>query len=201
MGISEIPDKTVIQGAVSGDGFQDIRFDASTHAAHTITYAHHEIHSGSSYCTAVGDSNLGSAGTIMIYFTTPNSTDRLHFVPAAQGSLSTTFDLIEGATVTAGTGSILPIYNRNRVIGTSGTVLDNTNPPVEGRATKDPTGLDAGTIIYTDTFGGKKVGGGNRDLNEWVLKQDTTYIARITSNINSNVVSMALNWYEHTDRS
>jgi len=39
-------------------------------------------------------------------------------------------------------------------------------------------------------------------INEFVLKQDTTYAMRITgAGVTDNgVASIKLNWYEHTDR-
>ena len=38
------------------------------------------------------------------------------------------------------------------------------------------------------------------DDGEFVLKQNTKYLIRITSNSDANKVTTALEWYEHTDK-
>ena len=51
---------------------------------------------------------------------------------------------------------------------------------------------------------GKKGGGiGNRDTDEYILKQNTTYYFRLKGTVNGvdNVVaSLELSWYEHTNK-
>ena len=47
---------------------------------------------------------------------------------------------------------------------------------------------------------GKGGGGGEaRALHEWVLKQNTKYLLRITSHTDANVISVSFDWYEHTN--
>jgi len=45
---------------------------------------------------------------------------------------------------------------------------------------------------------GKKVGGSHRGTEEWILKRNTLYAFRCTSNADNNVVQMNLDWYEET---
>ncbi len=42
--------------------------------------------------------------------------------------------------------------------------------------------------------------GGSRGSQEWILKQNTTYYAAIISATASNIVSIKMEWYEHTDK-
>lgn len=44
-------------------------------------------------------------------------------------------------------------------------------------------------------------GGGTRDSQEIILKQNSTYLVRVTeNNIQATNINVVFDWYEHTDK-
>ena len=170
--------------------------DATTNAITTITYEHHELHAGSHFTFSI-DSTVGDADTLGLLIITPNTTKWAHMVFSVQGALDTRFEIFE--TNTATPGSTRPAYNNDRNSATVNTTLVK-NVAVVG-------GAD-GTKIFRSHFGvdsglgaNRKTGGGSdRAGQEWILKQNTQYMIAIISATAGNVVSLALNWYEHTNK-
>lgn len=171
---------------------QHIRFsvDRATNALNTIDYAHHEIHSGSSF-TADYTVELGNGATIDILVITPNTTKWAHMEYTLLCELETEIKIYEAVT-TSNDGTGLTEFNRNRNSATAATTV----------ASHTPTVTDTGTLIRTKHFGsGKTSGGEARDLAEIILKQNTKYLYRITNATSSvNYITFLLHWYEHTDR-
>jgi len=180
-----------IQGG-GGGSKGSARLDASTEALETVSYAHHEIHSGSHFF--VSDQATGASGaTREFLITTPDTTKWSHLIFEAQSTLLTTMALYEGADRN---GTNLQVaYNNNRNSGTSATTTVH-------EATAG--GTTDGTLIWTAKWGtaagGGKVGGAARQDSEIILLQDTKYILRLTSGANNNVISTLLEWYEHTNK-
>ena len=182
--------------AVSASGQRaPLQQDAATWALTGITYEHHEVHSGSHF-TFTLDSTVGDADTLGVLIVTPNTTKWAHMVFDVLGALDTQVKLFETSTHTA--GGTRTSYNNNRNSATVNTTL-----------VKNWTrGVSDGTQIFTSHFGidagvgaGRVTGGGGaRGETEWVLKQNTTYFFAIISATASNIVSMRLSWYEHTDK-
>jgi hypothetical protein len=173
--------------------------DGATTAFRTVTYAHHEIHSGSSF--AVGhNGTINADATIEITFKTPDTTKWAHMVVSSRSSGEANICIYEEATVTAGSGTEKTIYNRNRNSATTSTLINNADPAVAGLITVDPTVTDDGTCIYEEHFGsGQTRGGAVRGTDEFVLKQNAQYVIRVTSEAAANDCDICLNWYEHTD--
>ena len=167
--------------------------DGSTSAIKTITYPHHEIHSGSSYHAS--DVQSVSTTTIKWQVTTPDSLAYAHMIFNVECTGEMLVIVTEGSDRTDGTA--LSEINRNRV-GTpaaAGTIV-----------TRTPTGgdTDGATTILTTRVGSTGVGsktlsgGGARGTNEYILKPNTKYVVSVTTYA-AVFVSLELDWYEHTN--
>lgn len=164
--------------------------DASTETLQTISYEHHEIHSGSHYNYCDYSLNEGSGNTIEFVMTTPNTTKWAHLVFQVYSSEGATLELYEGTTGVTGGTAITP-RNNNR---NSSNVSDIT-------LIKDPTTItDNGTRASGYLAGGGRTSGVVERGNEFVLKQNTAYLVRITSLAVSNDISWCAEWYEHTNK-
>lgn len=170
--------------------FIRLRVDSATGALNVIDYAHHEIHGGSSF-TADYTVELGNGATIDILVITPNTTKWAHMEYNLLCELETELKIYEGVT-TSNDGTGLTEFNRNRNSATAATTVVSHTPTV----------TNTGTLIRTKHFGtGKTSGGEAREIGEFILKQNTKYLYRITNATTSNnYISFILNWYEHTNR-
>jgi len=186
----------------SGAGeVDDVRIDASTNVLTTIDYAHHEIHSGSSfhaYINATGGS--GTKGTIT--FITPDTTTYMHAFFYTLSNVAAKITFGEGATVTAASGTDFPALNRNRNLAatSTATVLASGSAGGAGNVTTGATVTGFGTILKLIEVGIGKSGGEVRSVDEWVLKRNTVYALEIESQAASSEVTAALDWYEHADK-
>lgn len=167
-------------------------FDSATYALNTVDYAHHEIHGGSSFVASY-IANVANAGTINVTITTPDTTKYAHMLWVIGTELESELRFYEGSTITGGTA--LAAFNRNRnSSGTSTCVVMGT-----------PTVGTVGSLIFTDHLGGgsaaARFGGETRGVNEWVLKKNTTYTVQlVNATASDNYMSVALDWYEHTNK-
>ena len=172
----------------SGAGETDeIRMDASTNTLQTLTYEHHEIHSGSHYYLS-GHEQEASAGTIEFVFTT-HATIETHLVFEVEGSASIQIDLFEGSSSVVGGAATTP-FNNNRNSGNSAVTT----------VIKDPTSITDGTLIDSHMKGANKTSGNVGRENEIVLDLSNVYLLRITSGAINNDIDYRISWYEHTPK-
>lgn len=167
--------------------------DDATGAVETIDYAHHEVHSGRHFTFSAYDSDLDIGGTLEFIVTTPDTTRWSHLVGTITGALHTDFEFFEDTTHT--TGAAQNVYNNNRnSANAAGTTVHLSND----------NNAD-GTLLFSTSFGidtgsGNNLrtgGGGSRAENEWMLKQNTKYLFRLTSQATNNNCALVLSWYEH----
>lgn len=164
--------------------------DKATYALNVIPYEHHEIHAGSHFNYCDYALNQANGATIEILLTTPDTTKWTHFTFEFFASEGATLDLYEGPTGIVGGTSITP-RNNNRNSDTVSTVT----------MIKDPTSIAAdGTKAAGFLAGGGRTAGFSSREKENILKQNTTYLARITSLAVSNDIAWCSEWYEHTDK-
>ncbi len=163
-----------------------ITVDESTRAIVFIDQEHHELHEGN-YFTILCIDDLGNAEVYDMLIVAPDTTEWAHLVWEIEHELETLIQFYRDATY-SDIGIIEPSFNRN---GNS----DNTATTLVYR---DATITDVGTLVGTIQQGaGKKAGGSDRQSNEFILKQDTVYLIRITNlTANDNLVFIKLNWYE-----
>ncbi len=170
-----------------------------------IDVSHHEIHEGDSFtCNAI-DLTLASAATMSLAFKTPSGTKRVHifhrFVTLTGGHVEVT----EGPTWTNQSGAKQAIYNRKREasMGSSGMLEDQAQAEfvASNNMILEPGSISGGTVIHTSYAFGRKnqFTGANRETDELILKPDTQYTYKFTSDAADNSANMVLDWYEHTD--
>lgn len=186
--------------------------DASTGAVMTVEYAHHEIHSGSSFAvgysvtTGNNDDHRTSIG-----FTAPNTTKWMHLVATVSASHAAEFFLREAPTIDNDAGTQAVAYNRNRNSTKVSTVLSLEGTPTAGSVTTFTEAQLAGATFSGGTSleyvlmqaggGPKAVGGASRGSQEWILDQGVTYLLTVQNvGANANTHVIHLDWYEHTDK-
>jgi hypothetical protein len=164
-----------------------------TGAVKGIDSDHSYIHEGRLYQSDITQSLSATNGTYAISIKTAED-GYTHYRPSTiiASADKLTVSLYEGATVTGGTD--LDATNHNRL---SANISGNT-------LKKGVTVTDAGTLLeqvyLAGTVGtgqlrsGSSLGAG---INEWVLKQDTTYLIQLSNASDSaNIVHMNIFWYE-----
>lgn len=163
--------------------------DKSTRATTTIDHSHHEIHDGSHYYYADYALNQAVSTEIEFIFVTPDTSKWAHLLFSASSSDGITVELYEGSTGIVGGTSITPRNNNRNSTNTSVITL-----------TKDPVSIAGdGTRAAGFVAGGTRTAGNVERESEFLLKQNETYLVRITSLANANDISWDAEWYEHTD--
>ena len=173
------------------DNFQKMSIDNTTGDFTVISREHHEVHEGSSF-RYFDSVTLGSAGTQVYLITTPNTTKWAHFTFTIDGTAVTSFDIYEGADRTGTT--LQTVFNANRNSIKTATIAVH----------KDiSAGTTDGTVFIkyaSGTASNQSRSSSSAEFNsEWILKQNTKYLIRITSGTAGNLCNIMLNWYEHTD--
>ena len=193
--------------------FDAIGIDASTNSLNVIDYAHHEIHSGSSYHVGYSVTTASSDNDVTaIAFKTPNTAKWLHIVATFTCSDPAEAIILEGALTIAdrGDGADKAVLNRNRNVTTPSAVLSWEDTPTAGSVTTmnetewTAVGISGGTelehVWLQGGSGPHAVGGAARGTQEWILKPNTDYVFYLTNTgASANAHSISLDWYEHTD--
>lgn len=158
---------------------------------------HHEIHCGDSYETSfVQDLTNGQVYYVLIVVpneagTYPDQNQKLyHLRGTVFSEAEATVEFYEAPTVgESGEGTALSVVNRNR----NSTNIDFLDIYKGSTITSD------GTWLETNKLGsGIKVGGEANRTDEWVLKNNTSYILKITNDTTTaNYVNVKLNYYVH----
>ncbi len=176
--------------------------DGLAWAVKVLDYAHAEVHGGRAFTLFAVDQDLDTSDTLVIAFRTPDVARLLHFTAVPGNTSASLFEILEGPTITAGTGSDLTPVNRYRDSVNASGVLDFTATPVANQATLGPTITDDGTVIWADAVGtGRNKGSGTgADRDERILKRDTVYAVRLTGLADNGLATIGLSWYEHTNR-
>lgn len=165
--------------------------DSSTNTLQIIDYEHHEIHSGShyNYCDYSANS-LASGAIIEFLMTTPNTTEWTHLAFEVYSATGCTIELFEGASGIVGGTTITPRNNNRNSSNTSNVSL-----------IRDPTSIASDGVRAAGFLAGAGRSSGFADRSkENILKQNTTYLVRITSTAAQNRISWCAEWYEHTDK-
>jgi len=187
--------------------------DGITTALRIVDYAHHEIHSGSSFHCYF---NITTAATTAhrsgIYIKTPAAGGKLvHLIVEFSCTAAADLSIHEAPTLTANIGTHgVAIYNRYRdSVKASGCFDNATTPAVNKVTTLTEANIAAGswaagTVLMKEPLnagGGPKPAGGNsRGSEEIILAANTAYVFMITNTVaTANVHHISLDWYEHTN--
>ncbi len=186
----------VLTAVYNGSGdFANVRIDPSTSSLQVVDYEHHELHAGSHFTYSQIDADFDIADAVELLIVTPDTTKWAHMVVDVEAALDTNVKLYEGSTHTVDAAQTA--RNNNRNSETSNTTTINTH---------NNDGAD-GTLIFESQFGISTGGGANkltgggavRGAQEWILKQDESYLLVVTSGSDNSSLSIKLSWYEHTD--
>lgn len=176
---------------LTADSLVYLPIDSVSGARETIDYAHHEIHEGKSFI--VSDETTSVANNATVDFLVVTGVKFPHLVMEVEGDLGLRIQAYEAVTA-SNNGTALTPVNRNRNSSYVSTVS----------VYKGPTGLGSITnLLLTHRSGTSantgRVGGTSRETAEWVLKDNTKYLLRVTSlsGASSSLnFTLKLNWYE-----
>ena len=162
----------------------------------TITTPHLRAHQGRVFTGRVSSDSLANGSSISIYFKTGlNSDTAPHIIFDMSGSVKFRMEVFEGATATASTGVDVAAVNKNRQSSNTSSVISNSS--VTGSYTQNATITGTGTLLLRDSISsGHKLGGTIDFDRELVMKEDTTYLLRLTSLDNANFCKLNIDWYE-----
>lgn len=141
-----------------------------------INYTIHEIHEGVLFYAEHVDAAMEDTNKIELVITTPNTAKWAHAFIGVSATGASTLQIYEGV-ITSDDGIVIPPVNRNR----------NKSSSKEAAVviTHTPTITNVGTLIQTKYCGatGKFSADGEdqRNENEWLLKQNTKYLVRLTA--------------------
>lgn len=172
--------------------------DASTETLQTIDHSHHKILEGDAY-TAKVQAEGGVGTKAIITFTTSDTAKWMHIIIHARSNVEAHYTLGESPTITADTGTNFIVYNRNRNSDNE-SLTKGTRTATAGQMTEGATVTNLGTILEQVHLGSGRAGGENRSDDEWVLKQNTTYVLECESEAATSDVLIEIDWYEHTNK-
>lgn len=169
-----------------------VRIDQTTDAGAIVDYEHKEVHTGDAFYVTQVDA-IDAAGITSHRFYPPNTTEWMHFLFVIEASGACLMEIREGISDALESSS--GIFNRNR------NFADNLTTMGHERQLAAATG---GTVIWSWSSGGAAPASARtpavtRQSGEIILKQNTKYEVRVTSSINSNIVTTYFTWYEHTN--
>jgi len=165
--------------------------DSATDALLTVDYDHHEIHSGGHFFVEGWQDVDGAATVVDFLWVVPNTAKWPHALWELAGEAEFTLSLYEGVT-TSNDGTPVTIFNSNRNLTTKVATVT---------AFSAPTVTNTGTLILTDIMGAARSSGSTARNHEFIGKQNTKYLFRITkSAAGTHWLKYAFRWYEHTNK-
>lgn len=184
------------------------RMDKLSGAGIGITFTEHNVHEGSAFIADFDDDTMADNDTIILAFKTMAAPIKAHMIIGFTTKVGGVIEMFEGATWTAQTGTEVAIINRKRT-GTPPSSGLLANQAQAGFVAADvvnanPTGLNVGgatriqRIIAWKPQGVGEVGG-ERDVAELLLREQTQYAIRFTADGATNAAEVFMDWYEHED--
>jgi len=187
--------------------------DAMTGASVTIAYEHHELHQGDAFVTHIENTCTNTGEMTVLAFNTPDTAKWIHMAASAHATSGASFTIVEAPSIDPdeSTSEATP-YNRNRNhANTAVTSSIETAPVANEISFFNETAAAAANITTTVTLWDETIGetgnlvsksaGVSRGQVEFILKQNTQYAFIVASDDdNDNVHSIALSFYQHTNR-
>ena len=163
--------------------------DEMTRALVMISYEHHEIHEGSLFYAEFVDATMVDTNKLELIIVTPDTTRHAHMFFGVSVTGASTTQIYQDVTTSAD-GTAVTRKNRHGNSSNTATVV----------VTHTPTITNDGALFQTKYCGatGKFSADGEdqRSENEWLLKQNTKYLFRLTADANIKG-KIFCNWYEH----
>jgi len=164
-------------------------------ALSVIDIVHHRIHQ----CCVFKVDSVSAATSLDLAFKVPDGDKRTHFFFQWAAESMAHIQIYEGRTWTPGTGSKTPIYNRDRNSPNESYLLEDTTGEFIASmgVVKDPTGQSGGVVLHDEwTWSDRKETARSRDISEFILKNDTTYVLKLTSDDGVKGLHGVMHWYE-----
>lgn len=171
--------------------------------APVIRDSHFHLHMGHHFRCSVSIATAVAA-VLTLSFKSPTSTKLKHFFIEWNSESAAHLEVLEAASWDTNSGTLVNIYNSYRDSSeTSELQEDKTATPAwqaNMKMLQDVT-TPAGTVLasWTErTWADKKFGANRRIENEIIIKSNSQYIIKLTSDDGNKGLGIALNWYEHT---
>lgn len=165
------------------------QIDLLVKARANIPIEHHMVHKGKYFFVTDYDSDVDIATPKYWHIKSPNSTTRIHLVIMLTTDLAAVIEFFESPTTTDD-GTQLTAYNADR---------NSTNTPT-ATFYYDPTVSADGTLLQKDRLGTDKppsrLGGHIRNATEFILKQNTAYLVKISPESDNTKISLNIEFYE-----
>ena len=167
--------------------------DSVDQARVTIAFQHHEVHEGNHYTIAVVDADVDIAAPKYVRITAPDTATRIHFMGVVSADGASLVELYEDPTIlAAGTALTERNNDRNSANAATATTFEDTT-------TQAPN--NDGTLLFAGRIGGTgaaqtRFAGNVADREEWILKQATDYLVKVTVDADDTEVVIVLTWYE-----
>jgi len=182
-------------GVVSVDGYTAI-VDQVSNALVTLDFEHHELHDGDHFF--IEDvSDIAINNVLDIQWTTPNTTEWLHFNFVLNCEAETEWFIYEGVTIVLAGTTITPINNNRNSLHTSSSAIASIANTSVANANSDTT-VAAATLLAHGIVGAGQDGGVIAREREIIMKQNTKYCMRAVATA-AGYVNFYMGWYEHTN--
>ena len=183
------------------DGARIADIDPVTHALETISYEHHEIHSGTTYRVDLSEDALGNGNSLTLDFLTPADGRLIHFTSGVATGNIANLTIWEDVEVSSNGNAVTPI-NANRSVGENSSMqFVFTDSTV---VTTNATQLNLRRIGAAAAGNPQAQGTGGvltAARPELVLKPNTWYSLMITNICGvTQAVWLGADWYEHTSK-
>lgn len=177
-----------IHGQVTGEDTRILRADLKTHGLVMQTLEEQKSHEGLAFVATDYDASVDAAGPKLYRVTTPNTTLYSHLRLEVAALTAGLIEIYETPTQT-GAGTGLTAYNLNRNSSGAATLV----------VAYDMTVSADGTRIWFSRM--QAAGAPIGNSIPIVLKANTTYLVKFTSDGNGNKLWISFVWVEHTDLS
>jgi len=174
--------------------------DASTEAATTIEYEHHEIHSGSHYFVQ-GYVDIPALGDVLDFtWQMPNTEKWTHWVWQIDSEKAITWYIYENVVATNPLANAITPLNSNRnSTNTSGTTMKYEVQADLAAANADTDVTSPAVLLASGSIGDNKTAGAANRQHELVMDQGKLYCLRAVATA-AGYLNFDMNWYEHTDK-
>jgi len=156
-----------------------------------IEIEHHQVHDEQFYTMSDYAVNVQAAAPKEWFVRTPNTVRRFHCKISVEVDGGSLLEFFENPVISGGDeGTLLPFYNNDRNSLATATVSGYKDPTVGN------SGVTRLQVSRVAPSVGKKVGGVARIGSEWILKQNTDYLLRVTVDANGTEVTTSWEGYE-----
>lgn len=175
----------------TGDG-RRVNQDLDSGAIASILAPHLMVHEGRSFSSSHVWTAVAAGNSQDLLLRVPDTTREVHLVYGVTADLTASIDFYESATIVApGTALLRPNANRRNA---NQSRLQTYYDPTLGMV---GILLEAIRIPGGTVFKGA-IGGEARRAVEWILRNDTDYLVRITNRHNTDpaILAVQAEWYE-----